>query len=49
MSLSAIFTSHAPVIGTAKRRYDHKFKPTSPRNSPRMKSRSRRRFPKPKR
>jgi hypothetical protein len=49
MNLSATFTSHAPVIGTPKQRYDHKFKPQGPRQQPRMKSKGRRRFAKPKR
>ncbi len=48
--LSATFTSHAPVIGFGKKRFDRKFTPTKPRHQPRMSSkRRRRRFPKPKR
>lgn len=48
MSLKDTFTSHSPVIGFSKHRYDQKYKP-SPRQQPRMRNRGRRRFPKPKR
>jgi len=49
MSLSETFTNQQPVVGFGKRRYDQKFKPTGPRQKMRVRSRSRRRFPKPKR
>lgn len=49
MSLSTSFKNANPVIGFRKKRYDRQFKPSSPRQQPRMKSRRRRRYPKPKR